>query len=266
LHDFQLLSLSVGWVLRENQLLWTDDGGSNWRDISPEQVEILGVHFNSLDLGWAGGRRLLPNGTASLSVFNTSDAGKTWSETSLRQFSLDEAWELESATFDFVDQHTGWLALKLHSGSNFSFGRLLATEDGGVTWQERKLPLGEPVVFIDAQNGWTAGGPLDKVYHTNDGGLSWSLSDDQTSQHIEALSMNDQALRAMENLKGVVLLDSLDNRYGWALLQEGSCTGYKTRAGESLPVGETPLQCESTYRLVETTNGGQNWIEISLPE
>jgi hypothetical protein len=35
LRHIQLLSPETGWVLRGERLLWTDDGGSSWRNISP---------------------------------------------------------------------------------------------------------------------------------------------------------------------------------------------------------------------------------------
>jgi hypothetical protein len=269
LREVQLLSTSAGWVLRGNQLLWTADAGRSWRYVSPThngQYDILGVHFNSASQGWLASRNADDHGALSLSVYNTMDAGETWSEVSFSNFSPGETWEIESATFEFLDDEVGWLALQLHSGNNFSFGRLLATVDGGRTWQERELPLGEPVTFQDAEIGWTAGGPLDQVYITEDGGESWILSENQTAIDFNMLSSNGQQLLVGEMPQGVVALDLFDNQVGWVIIQDGGCTGYKLRAGESLPTGETPLQCELISRLVRTMNGGIGWSEITPPE
>ena len=74
------------------------------------------------------------------------------------------------------DDSHGWLLFKLATGNNFSQGLLYVTEDGGLTWQQREAPLGEPVTFVDANTGWTAGGPAgDELYRTLDGGQSWQL-------------------------------------------------------------------------------------------
>jgi len=80
------------------------------------------------------------------------------------------------------------------------------------------------------------------------------------------LSSNGQQLLVGEMPQGVVALDLFDNQVGWVIIQDGGCTGYKLRAGESLPTGETPLQCESISRLVRTMNGGIGWSEITPPE
>lgn len=64
----------------------------------------------------------------------------------------------------------GWVV-----GSNST---LLETTDGGQTWQNRKLELGDQkyrfnsISFQD-QEGWIAGEPS-LLLHTNDGGKSWS--------------------------------------------------------------------------------------------
>ena len=268
MRDMQVLSPSTGWVLQGNHLLWTADSGLTWQKISPltGRNDILGVHFINPDQGWLIGRQASEDGAISLSIYQTNDAGNTWSENPVSNFSSADAWELESANFEFLDHEKGWIALKLHSGSNFSFGRLLATEDGGRTWQVRELPLGEPVVFQDALRGWTAGGPRDQVYITEDGGESWILSENQTARDFNMLSSNGQQLLVGEMPQGVVSLDIIDNQVGWAVIQEGTCTGYKPRAGEHIPTGETPLQCESISRLVRTTNSGINWSEITPPE
>jgi hypothetical protein len=269
INDFKLLSPSYGWVLRENQLLWTADGGKSWRDISPgtnDQNYIIGVHFENQDQGWLASRKTADDGTLSMSIYRTQNAGETWDETLLDEFNPSDTWEIETGAFEFLDGDVGWLALKLHSGNNFSFGRLLATEDGGRTWQERKLPLGEPVIFLDAQNGWTAGGPLEQVFHTEDGGQSWTLSKDQSAEDIEALPSNNLHSQVVEMPLGAVSLDSLNNQIAWAIIQEGTCSGYKPRAGEQMPPDEEPLECMTSSRFVKTVDGGLSWDVISLPK
>jgi photosystem II stability/assembly factor-like uncharacterized protein len=55
---------------------------------------------------------------------------------------------------------------------------LFYTQDGGLTWQPRNLPIGEPVAFVDSQTGWTAGGAGgNELYVTRDGGYTWQPAD-----------------------------------------------------------------------------------------
>lgn len=269
LSDFQLLSASTGWVLQDNQLLLTQDAGLNWQDISPATGlpnTILAVHFNDPVQGWAAIRIFGENGTPSLSIYRTSDAGQTWFEIPLNRFNGSEVWEIETGQFEFLDSQKGWLALNLLSGNNFSFGRLLTTEDGGLTWEELELPLGEPVVFLDSLYGWTAGGPRDQVYYTDDGGRSWTLSENTSVDAIKTLSSGDQQLLAGKLPQDAVAFEMLDRQFAWAVVQQGSCTGYKPRAGEPFPSGEKPLQCAMSTRLVKTEDGGLSWADITLPE
>jgi photosystem II stability/assembly factor-like uncharacterized protein len=177
IRGLQLLSPSEGWVLQEDQLLWTSDGGSLWEDITPgfeTASPILGATFLNTELGWFVQRDHGKEQFQPLKILSTIDGGATWQSNALPISTQDEAMLVETAFIDFVDASTGWVVLKLQSSSNFSLGRLYATEDGGRTWRERTLPLGEPVMFLDAARGWVAGGPRgDQLYRTEDGGKTW---------------------------------------------------------------------------------------------
>jgi photosystem II stability/assembly factor-like uncharacterized protein len=272
----QLLSSREGWVLDGDQLYWTGDGGATWRDISPNIEglgQILGVTFLDSQQGWLVSPKDSAGHTGSLSFLQTEDGGLTWKQLSVLIDDPKEIIEIESAALDFVDPQTGWISFKLHSSSNFSFGRLLTTEDGGHTWQERTLPLGETAVFLDAERGWISGGPLDQTYYTEDGGESWSLSGTIPGNQSSGLETkvssplgDDGQLLDGELPKGVVVFDFLDSQVGWAVVQDGFCTGFKAQAGESAPPASQPLQCESSSQLLMTTDGGISWRDISPPQ
>jgi photosystem II stability/assembly factor-like uncharacterized protein len=274
IRNIQVLSPREGWVLRGDHLYWTGDGGASWRDISPSSdTQILDVTFLNAQQGWLVGKQNKNSQVGSLTFLRTQDGGATWQEASMLISEPEEVFQIASAALDFVDPQTGWISFKLHSGSNFSFGRLLATEDGGRTWQERTLPLGEPVVFLDAEHGKISGGPLDQTFYTEDGGESWSLSETlSVDKSIELETQvgsplgNDGQPPIGELPKGMVALDMLDTLNGWAVVQDGFCSGYKPRAGESIPPGSSPLQCDSSSQLLMTTDGGISWSEITPTE
>jgi photosystem II stability/assembly factor-like uncharacterized protein len=81
-----------------------------------------------------------------------------------------------AARIDFVDELHGWINLARASSSNFSMGILLATEDGGVTWNQTQ---GDPgvsgsVQFVTPTRGWLVGGPGNRsAYFTTDAANSW---------------------------------------------------------------------------------------------
>jgi photosystem II stability/assembly factor-like uncharacterized protein len=208
-----------------------------------------------------------------LAILQTVDGGETWQEATLPLNSPEEVVQVESAAIDLLNEDSIWIAVKLHSSSNFSLGRLFATQDGGFTWQERTLPLGEPVKFSDAQRGWTVGGPANQIYYTEDGGESWNLTETfpedqsfgQSAPIIPALAVDDHLLSG-EVPQGMVALDMNNDLIGWAVVQDSTCSGYKPRAGEFAPSSTQPLQCASSSQLQMTDDGGISWVEITPPD
>jgi photosystem II stability/assembly factor-like uncharacterized protein len=353
IRDLDLISVDTGWALVENGLLWTSDGGQSWQEITPSlgaAAEILGVKFLDARSGWLVQRTIESDQTGELGLLRTQDGGATWEALPSPVSTSGEALTIGAAQLDFLDADTGWLAVKLQTGSSFSLGRLWATQDGGRTWQERSLPLGEQVKFLDAQRGWVAGGPAgDELYRTvdgsrtwqrqelasseaslpgsklvglpaftnelngllpvtlsgeagsafvlyatHDGGGSWSL---QTRQELEpgsqpgsqlpfslaangrwwagapdaarlytASAPSERAARLTPAglPEGVVALDFATDQAGWALVQEGSCRGYKAPAGQEAPPGAEPFQCTLDSSLMRTVDGGRTWTEVRL--
>lgn len=177
IYGMQLLTAEQGWLWRGEQLLWTIDNGKSWQDRTPysgEPSQILAISFLDTQTGFLLRQSFPENKPAVLELLHTEDNGANWEITPSKLPTMDTGSPLASAHLDLLDQERGWLALKLQTGSNFSQGRLFYTADGGRTWEERSLPLGEPVKFIDNQHGWVAGGPAgDQLFNTVDGGKTW---------------------------------------------------------------------------------------------
>jgi photosystem II stability/assembly factor-like uncharacterized protein len=175
----QLVTATRGWALTLKGLAWTDDGGQAWRDITPPQAPpagVRGVFFLDGTHGWV----VASAGSAAasavgLSAFRTADAGRTWTAAGVAAPSAADAAAYGGpAWVRFVDGLHGWVLVKDVSSSNFSFGRLYRTTDGGRSWSALEAPLGDPVTFIDQQTGWTAGGPTgDGLFVTRDAGHTW---------------------------------------------------------------------------------------------
>jgi photosystem II stability/assembly factor-like uncharacterized protein len=175
----QLVTATRGWALTPKALAWTDDGGGSWRDITPESAPALGVRgvfFLDGEHGWvvaSGGDAA--SSDVALGAFQTSDGGRTWTSTRVASPSAANAAAYAGpAWVRFVDPQHGWILVKDVSSSNFSFGRLYVTTDGGQSWTAREAPLGDPITFVDSKTGWTAGGPAgDRLYVTHDAGRTW---------------------------------------------------------------------------------------------
>ena len=174
IRSFGALSAQDGWALAGDALLRTVDGGVTWRAVTPPEMALAGpaaVTFLEDGSGWLAAMGETP-GMVTLAA--TADGGQHWQMRSHQLFAPnDPAGRASAISMQWLDKTTGWLAVRQLTSSNFSLGTLFATQDGGVTWQRRALPGGEPVVFVSAASGWTAGG--DTLYRTDDGGRTWTV-------------------------------------------------------------------------------------------
>ncbi len=179
MQGMQLVSPNQGWVIVKNRLLWTTDRGTRWTDITPHTEQTFTLR-NTFFLDQATGWLIFAANQTNedqtqLLVASTTDGGATWQTTPLPTSTSGGYAVSSSAYLNFIDAHTGWVSVKFASSSNFSFGTLFKTTDGGQTWTELSLPLGEPVRFVSSDVGWVAGGASgNELYMTQDGGRTWT--------------------------------------------------------------------------------------------
>lgn len=170
----QLLAPGVGWTLDNRRLYWTNDNGATWTLISPKSsAQIQDVIFQDMLTGWVLLSQEERDGIG-FSIAITDNSGQTWSISPIpvkqRFNELDgRAW------LDFVDRVHGWLVLHGNSSSAFSWGRLLATSDGGQTWHDLTItPISGRPIFTTIQDGWISGNAGGGgVFCTHDGGATW---------------------------------------------------------------------------------------------
>jgi photosystem II stability/assembly factor-like uncharacterized protein len=132
-----------------------------------DDAELHDVTFVDPDRGWAVGDRGV--------IWQTEDGGRHWH---LNPAPI--ACRLESVCF--VDDQHGWIVGSwTRPHTHESVGVVLHTTDGGRHWEPIRraaLPALRHVHFLDARHGWAVG-QADALYpagifHTEDGGLSWS--------------------------------------------------------------------------------------------
>ena len=260
-----------GWVVGGG-VLATADGGSTWeRQAVPDGVsQLSSIYFVDADHGWAAG---------GAALVSTADGGKTWQRYALPR----PSWDLRSV--HFADLEHGWAVGSDPFGHNNRDGvpLLLATADGGKTWEPQALPEDvaglDSVHFVDAERGWVVGYARVGVVHsdgsggghfagavlaTADGGKTWRR---QTVPEV---------------LTGLRSVDFVDADHGWAVGGNAllsTADGGKTWRGQALPHG---VQLMESFHfldarhgwaaghgvggvLLSTADGGKTWQKSEMP-
>ena len=191
--DLHFVDRWHGWAVGRG-VVRTVDGGDHWTwavrpDGEYRYLSGEGVFFIDLSRGWMCG---------ASSLMRTSDGGETWTPV---EIPIERGVSVHLRDVWFADEQHGWVV-----GEN---GTILATADGGATWnrQSKGVPLPTPrppqvvqkqygldtipsdiegtppglelmaVRFLDASRGWTVGSfPWEGrsvVLRTVDGGASW---------------------------------------------------------------------------------------------
>jgi photosystem II stability/assembly factor-like uncharacterized protein len=172
---FQLVTPTEGWILTDNDLLWTADAGGTSRVITPSGVAasaIRGSFFRDAQTGWVVSSDSQSEAGSILKISKTTNGGSSWALPATLTASAGASGQ---AALSFVDSQQGWLLVQLESSSNFNFGELYHTTDGGSTWtQLPQPPSGGEIRFVSTTRGFIAGGPIhEHLYVTQDGGASW---------------------------------------------------------------------------------------------
>jgi photosystem II stability/assembly factor-like uncharacterized protein len=179
--NFQLVSGEQGWALVDHQLYWTGNAGSTWSDITPASSVPGSIMAVHFVDEKTGWIVTQDPITGDVDVLLTGNTGMDWVVSRLIDGSAEMGPIASAAYLDFLDNQIGWVIVKLISSANFSNGRLYHTQDGGLSWSAYEIPLGEPVHFLDPLRGWVAGGPAgNQLFYTEDAGRSWQEQHDET--------------------------------------------------------------------------------------
>lgn len=177
----QLVTASSGWATYNGRLLWTDNEGVSWKDITPplDSAESISSVFFRASVAWVTITQRVDGNPSFVFLASTSDGGQTWQKgpvnAASRFLSLGpQTWAGNSYMF-FLDPMNGWMELQAMTSSNFKYGILLATKDGGRSWSELpEPPTVDRMTWISPNVGWIAGGVSQgDLFATRDGGLTW---------------------------------------------------------------------------------------------
>lgn len=193
--QMKLLSPGTGWwIVTGPRLLWTNDNGAHWKDITPRlpfipklATTLRIVFFRDTSEGWAivSHQEPIDNGTPEAhreqrtiySIVHTKNSGQSWDALPLNYPPLpkwEQDWLDGPASLYFLDSLHGWLDIGFQS--MFHPGKLLATDDGGQTWNWVGSPIHSgPVFFNSLEDGWLISNwGADQLYVTHDGAKTWT--------------------------------------------------------------------------------------------
>jgi hypothetical protein len=158
----QFVSAADGWVVGQDKILATTDGGRQWTVQDSGQLDLTSVDFVSTEAGWAVGTH---------SVLATLDGGAHWA-------ALPEPCPLIRSVH-FVSPDVGFAVAGGCNVTDFGpeapevAGVVMVTSDGGRSWRVLPAPAGaQTICFSDPRDGWLGAGG--RLYRTTDGGHSWA--------------------------------------------------------------------------------------------
>ena len=152
------------FAITSSNIAVTSNGGETWtlkNNLSGYSLNTMSFYdsLNGLAAGWGG------------AIVKTTDGGINWELiTKSITASNAELWDIF-----FIDDSTGWACGG--EGIYSNVGIILKTTNGGNSWTKifninDTGPL-RSIYFIDALNGFAAGGDS-TIFKTTNGGLSWS--------------------------------------------------------------------------------------------
>ncbi len=185
--SLHMIDATTGWVLTENAVLRTTDGGSHWKNVTPANTSLSPgsvADFHTDSLAWIVTRQA---GASTAQVWRTIDGGQTWQQSTVQS-------PLLVKQITFIDAQHGWIlsGKKNAAVAPAEIAQVLRTVDGGKTWQSVSTALFSDVTpsghlpysgqksgihFLNVSTGWVTGtvmfNDLAWLYVTHDGGSTW---------------------------------------------------------------------------------------------
>jgi photosystem II stability/assembly factor-like uncharacterized protein len=185
---------SHGCVVGERGSIFiTSNGGTTWNDFpGTNSMSLYDVAFSDSTHGWAVGYDYswtVPNLGYYGGILATSNGGATWSV----QSDGGATEGLKGVAASDAD-HVWAVGNRWDGGLGKRIGVVIATSNGGATWNEQTPPQAtdslNDVDFISATHGWAVG-YAGTILVTKDGGDTWTTQDSGTNEDFWAVSFVD---------------------------------------------------------------------------
>jgi photosystem II stability/assembly factor-like uncharacterized protein len=302
LSTIHMTTALVGWATNQKDVLHTADGGRTWLKATPSfprghtgySTDFLSLDVVDARTAWlAAPNGLGSNGRTGVSLFHTTNAGRTWRRfPALPVGAFDNLGDLQ-----FVDRAHGWLVVVRDVGMSQLHFDIYRTVNGGVRWQRvlsdkrnglnstsGGLPscdCGQSFTYVSRTAGWAAGCYCGLVptrqlfYRTLDGGRYWRPYRLPLPLAHRGSTIGTDAPRFFTRSVAVLPVTLLRIRSGMSFLFDA----YHTNNGGRTWHGTTPIKVSSYLdhvqfvdpshgfvldgrRLIRTSDGGRHWQSL----
>lgn len=177
-----------------DHVLYTTDGGSTWKDVTPPEEEAVSGerkiaigYFQDANTSWVTYAINTGNPVPTQAVvWRTSDGGASWQTSQPLDLSgLSEIYY--PSDLQIISGQSGWLLVHVGVGMNHDYVVLYRTSDGGVSWSRILDPYNDggiqsctktAMLFTDATHGWLTGDCNGvkagvELFNTTDAGSTW---------------------------------------------------------------------------------------------
>ncbi len=167
-YGMQFVSENTGYMCGSDGIfVKTINGGTTWIDKSfTNNYNLRSLYFFNEELGW------LIDYT-SKEILKTENGGDSWVSTT-----LGDVYTFEPLSIFFTNEEEGF--------ATTNEGVLFKTTDSGDTWEEFYVfsyGSGSEIYFINEMEAWYRTSA--SIYHTYDGGLSWTRG--QVPGHMQSM-------------------------------------------------------------------------------
>ena len=286
--SLHMIDLTTGWALSEHAVLSTTDGGLQWKNVTPPNIQLTResiADFLTASLAWVATPQT--NGTTA-QVLRTTDGGQTWQQSTIQATFLKQ--------ITFIDSQHGWILSSWSAtGGPAEAVSVFHTSDSGKTWSNvanalpastdtpppGHLPFGgrkSGIHFLNSSTGWITGtavvNDLVLLYVSQDGGSTWyqqslSLPSGVPSAQLSLLSPT--FFSATDGILPIIFSDLITGR-GIAtdiLVTHDGGTTWKSTMPLPAAVGTIDFVdmqqgwVTDGMVLYSTSDGGQHWAKLS---
>ena len=272
-NSFYFKNLQTGWMLGDQGLFETTNGGNNWNLISGTNANISSICFVNENTGWkCTGRAAW--GSPYGNIYKTTNAGINWS---VQQNPVVGTLSNSLLSIKFVNENTGFTCgfIQFVVGQAFQFDAyILKTTNGGTNWIE-KLRVTRydddnwfrKIDFINENTGWACG-DYGLLYLTTNGGENWNSKFYQYySRFYDLYCPTSNTVYLFYNKffgypSYNLILKSTNLGNNFVTLCSTSVS--KMRSINFID-SNTGWICGDSNFICKTTNGGINWFNQNIP-
>ncbi|BDQ02785.1 YCF48-related protein [Ignavibacterium sp.] len=267
-------------------IIRTTDGGISWSQVyNNNLIELLSADLASDNIFYTTGYE---PGSNSPKILKSTDAGINWIDLSSNLSGLVGSLN----TVEFVNADTGFAG---GGEFYFSIGFILKTTDGGITWQQKSLPLPRndkpfenhkiliddeyygirAIYFKDENTGFAVGGNgggwRRVILSTTDAGSTWGLKYHGMEEYgLLSVSVTESGFGIATGFNGSIFRTE-NNGVNWFQQLSGgvnyggkeklNCVSFITDSfGWTGGTRQSFGGNEDGYLLMKTTNGGKLWV------